>query len=100
MFEVGQMAVCVEDTWNPRYAYLHSRCPVKGEIFTVREVRFLSSDDKGGALLFEEIVSAVNPKFGVEQAFDAPYFRPVRKTSIEELRKLVAPVPRQPVPAE
>ena len=98
MFEVGQMVVSIEDFTGCINAPLHPRLPRKGEIFTVREI--VPFPDLVPGLCFEEIMSLANPDCGREQTFASKWFRPVRKTSIEELRKLVAPVPRQPVPVE
>ena len=95
MFEVGMLVVCVDGRWGNWCHQFHPRLPSTGEIFTIRDIR--ERDGQVG-LYFEEIVSSLNR--GIEQAFGPEQFRPVRKTSIEELRKLVAPVPRQPVPAE
>ena len=95
MFEVGQMVVCVDDGWDSQdpdeKACAH---PVKDIIYTIRGFSLDDPDSVVGVFL-EEIV---NPpldygEFGwVEMNWNIERFRPVRKTSIEELRKLVAPV--------
>ena len=98
MFEVGQMVVSLRDWAKSPFRALHPRLPAAGEIFTVREI--VPFPDLVPGLCFEEIMSLANPDCGREQTFASKWFRPVRKTDISELRKLVAPVPRQPVRVE
>ena len=83
MFEVGQMVVCVDAHGT---TFLE-----KGRVYEVTRVDTLPE--------FLGIAPRAMPgQFG--DGWYASRFRPVRKTDISELRKLVAPVPRQPVPAE
>ena len=103
MLEVGQMVVCVDDDWkSPLWVGKTPNRPIKGCIYTIRD---LDPGTNGApSMRLEEIVNPVAPfengRIVIEPAFRQFHFRPVHKTSIEELRKLVAPVPRQPVPAE
>ena len=100
MFEVGQMVACVE---LPDGAFDHLPDAPEledGRIYTVRDVDTRSMDWCGVVTVrLEEIVCKIIDGWW-EDGFIAENFRPVRKTDISELRKLVAPVPRQPVPAE
>ena len=92
MFEVGQMALCVDAQNRSGYFWPAGGAPEAGRIYTVRSI--VTSREGKPALHFDEL------RRSSELPYHAYRFRPVRKTSIEELRKLVAPVPRQPVPAE
>lgn len=66
MFHVGQKVVCIaefrkEDAWV--YDALGVTLPVKGEVYTVREVRQeLADDDVSYGLLLVEIVNPTVPR--------------------------------------
>ena len=106
MFEVGQMVVVVRTEEGMRYREYCERsgfkypegctCLEEGKIYTIRGFRPHGSNL---SVYVEEVINPIGPA-GFEWGYHKSMFRPVRKTSIEELRKLVAPVPRQPVPAE
>lgn len=87
-FHVGQMVVCVDDSLETyRHLDPHGGAgkgwPVKGRIYTVRGLGIAMGIP---GLHLEEIVREW------ECPFAASRFRPVKETSIEIFRKLVAPI--------
>ena len=92
MFHVGQRVVCVNDA-GLRIACDLKHMPVAGLIYTIREFK----DVDGPGFLLEEIV---NDLFQYSYGMDEPYFcatrfHPVKNTSIEVFRKLLAPMPEK-----
>jgi hypothetical protein len=92
MFSVGQMVVCIDDRWVGAAVY-RLVTPVKGIIYTIRSVR--NSGDGTVGFLLEEITN--QPLDSVldglcEPTFDVNCFRPIKETSIEIFRRLVAPI--------
>ncbi len=92
-FAVGQQVVCVNDVFSS-CAYWRAALtafPRLNGIYTIRHMR-----EAHGllGLCFYEIVSppAQFSEGFVEPAFNSKNFRPVRATSIEVFRKLLAPV--------
>jgi hypothetical protein len=97
-FHIGQQVVCISGNsrfWpNEYWRKAVKTLPRLHGIYTVREIR--QADELTG-LCLEEIV---NPpahfarRFEtvfLEPAFDVKHFRPVKRTSIEVFRKLLAP---------
>ena len=82
MFEIGQMVVhIVEPRNSPAAVPLNAIVTISG---------FCHRHDDDIGLFFEEV-----PRIGGDgwcECHDPRSYRPVRKTSIEELRKLVAPI--------
>ncbi|MDR6952319.1 hypothetical protein J2X65_001674 [Ancylobacter sp. 3268] len=82
----GQMAACIDDAWGPctdgfgNVVENINPAPVKGCVYTVREVYpFMGA-------IFIGLV-----EFSPDDGFRARRFRPVRPTSIEVFRDLLAP---------
>lgn len=90
-FGVGDLVECVNDKWTSHHLLPGVVLPVRGGIYTVRE---LDRDDQGQGILLCEII---NPAFKfrdglAEPAFSVHRFRPIRKPSIEIFRQIVADV--------
>lgn len=86
MFHVGQMVVSINDFTS--VAGRHSRLPKKGEVFTIRDIH---DHRKGLGLCLEESIGKPCPEFNCSDwCFAAEYFCPVRPTSIELFRQIVA----------
>ena len=105
MFEVGDLVVCVDDRHRTPGCRWLQEIEAR-RIYTVRWVGLFFHATKGEKLCVR-LDGVLRPNTlmprGIpcpDMPFNADRFRPVRKTDISELRKLVAPVPRQPVPAE
>ena len=94
MFGVGDLVVCVDDSAGEVSKVKQLE---RGRVYTVRGF-VLPAEGKGWVrrdvgVLLEEVVSTAPPHFdGSDRAFRMSRFRPVRKTSIEQFRKLVEPV--------
>ena len=77
--------VCIrDDFWHV------TNHPIVGMVYTVREIRYIKAIHARPEMpfyLFEEIHNSLVPCCGkmVEPVFDAEYFRPVKKTSINAL---------------
>jgi hypothetical protein len=89
---VGQQVVCINGVFSscPYWRAAVTAFPVLHGIYTIRSMR-----EAHGliGLCFEEIVSP-HRHFSegyVEPAFNSRNFRPVRRTSIEIFRRLLAP---------
>lgn len=114
MFHVGQKVVCIgefrnEDAWV--YDEMGVTLPVRGEVYTVREVRQeLSDDDVACGLLLVEIVNPILPRHRSSKAgafpvddkgclpdgetlFGAPGFRPLITVEDFTANDTPAPVP-------
>lgn len=95
MFEIGQQVVCVNDDW--------SYCPTRdlfSELPTLRGVYTISriAEQYGWLwLVFWELTNPHPQWKDWEGCFRASHFRPVRKTSIEDLKKLCVDPPKAPV---
>lgn len=101
-FEIGQQVVCVRDDWMPSHGYLPPNLPVKDQVYTIRgmfEAPWMFEQELW--LLFEELYnpSWYPPAMSMsgEPGFCSDRFRPVRKTSIEDLKKLCVDPPKSPV---
>ena len=98
-FHIGQQVVCVNDCFSPRPYWRQAvrAFPRVGSIYTIREI---CEEDGLVGFMFEEIVNRrAHFKSGYDEpAFNSRNFRPVRKTSIEVFRKLLAPI--DPAPAK
>ena len=57
MFEIGQQVVCIDDRWDPQGRAVHETFPVKGGVYTIREMS--TAYDGRLALRFEEIVNPI-----------------------------------------
>ena len=103
----GRRVVCITD-WPPftlnQAQKLGARVPMHGQIYEIREAMRsgCSNDDSESILLI--LCEIINPVVacpcgcgGVgEPAFNVVHFRPVRDTSIECFRGLLAPSPGAP----
>ena len=102
MFEIGQMVVAVPrdptvphdplwmfEPWKSALAKL-PQLDV-GRIYTIRDVDRRTDPPH---ILVDEVIGPVvaTPAASLEIGYHPCRFRPCRKTSIEELRKLVAPL--------
>lgn len=92
MFHVGQRVVCVSKFAKQPFII---NLPVKGCVYTIRSV--VPSDDPhySCGLLLDEIHNGMSPFCLVEWNFAGERFRPVKDTSIEVFRKLLAPMPEK-----
>lgn len=96
MFHVGQKVVCVDD--KPRSASVKPPPMgiVEGEVYTVREVVMAPHRP---AIYIEEIHNPMHPIWGVEWAYMADRFRPVKTTNIDVFLSMLAPTRiSEPVP--
>lgn len=98
-FHVGQMVVCVDDRFGGKWRAVITKnapaLPTKGIIYTIREIEIGWSVARDAYLRLEELTNpAMKWDDGdvSEVAFGAQRFRPVKHTSIEQFRKLVAPI--------
>src|SRR3990167_2058466 len=89
MFHVGQMVVALE-TWNRRPGV--QDFPIKGRVYTIRDVVVLASGLAGLLLEEKSNAPAMWDEGFVEVAFHADYFRPVRPQSIEWAREIARDV--------
>lgn len=88
-WKVGQQVVCIHHI--VRAPLNEMTIPMVGNVYTIRS--FSESITGAIGVLFEEIR---NPKFDfgwaiVEPSFCPSRFRPVKETSIERFRKMLAP---------
>lgn len=97
-FRVGQDVVCLRD-WppNPKVTY-SGPLPVKGGVYTIREIVVDSWCSGDTCLRLEEIILPLNQMLGEELAFEACYFRPIARRNIEIVEALKAPPPEQVEP--
>jgi hypothetical protein len=91
-YGVGDMVVCIVDEWwslpgDPSCPF----CPVKGCVYTVREM--IEQPPWGIYIRLVEIVNVAPTPHHREPVFLSDCFRPVKKTSIESLERLCAPTP-------
>jgi hypothetical protein len=91
----GQKVVCVNDTFGVFVRSVYKQLPVKGEIYTIREV-FLGRERivKGGdsatvGLLLEELVNPPDPyhKGDEELGFSSERFAPLQEVPPEEVEE-------------
>lgn len=91
-WHVGMQVVCVREDWRP---FCGETCPVKGAVYTVREVVYDSSHSET-TLVLEEIHNAPHVYRGYEGrrecGFRCSKFRPVRRTDISSFEALLSPV--------
>jgi hypothetical protein len=95
MFHVGQMVVCIsrfdDEALDPSIRY-----PQPGMVYTIRAICLLYPDSPN--FLFEEIVNP--PRMCIEglmeEVFWGRRFRPVRKTDISALRRVMETLPMLP----
>jgi hypothetical protein len=90
---VGQRVVCIDDVMTE---YRDEHHPIKGQIYTIRDV---VPPDRSGQVSFRlcEIHNAPleyldYPGQLLECAFYARRFRPVKKTSIEQFHRILRQV--------
>jgi hypothetical protein len=95
MFHVGQLVVCVDDNWpSPRGGYGDELLPIRGKIYTVREVFQRRGDDEPSMLL-EEVVNDVRPYLMrdgssvelLEPSFVLRRFHPVDNAALDVFRQ-------------
>jgi hypothetical protein len=100
-FHVGQQVVCVDDRFSDHEIWRRAvrSFPKLRGVYTIREI---IEDDGLFAFCFFEITNPPAPFFNgcLEPAFNSENFRPVRKTSIEVLERLLVPVDRVEVARE
>jgi hypothetical protein len=85
------MVVCIFDDWNVQD---ENPKPVKGCIYTVREVYWCIFVRNVG-LHFEELRMIRMAFDGSEPGFNSSCFRPVRRTDISVLRSLLVTPPKE-----
>lgn len=75
MFDIGTKVVCVDDTFIPNIRDYFSALPVKGRIYTVRDILQGQHWDlkEEPAVLLVELVNAPN-KHGIEPGFQCRRF--------------------------
>ena len=99
MFYVGQRVVCVADPHYSTEDGVTPNIPLVGEVYTVRQVgQFEFENGVDVAIWLEEIVNPVcefEDGDCCEHGFWHARFRPVKDTSIEVFRKLLAPMPER-----
>lgn len=96
-WHVGMQVVCGDqadpasrvEEWQKRGIY-----PVKGIVYTIRNIVFKSSDG-APLLLLEEIINPPPPGYELEPGFHARHFRPVRKTSIDCFLAILSKTPTE-----
>jgi len=97
IFHVGQKVVCIgqaSPAQEQKYKALGAKYPTYKAVYTIRAIVFHSiTGDK--LLLLDEIKNPVLNEGELERGFSAIYFRPVKETSIEVFRKLLAPLPEK-----
>ena len=95
MFYVGQKVVCINDDGmlGHKLAAKVSSLPVRGSIYTVRDV--VSPDEISPCLglLLEEIIGEIHPGWHEEYGFRSDRFRPIveRKTDISIFAEMPKP---------
>jgi hypothetical protein len=94
-FHVGQQVVCINDRFspNPFWRSIVHTFPKLNSVYTIRSI----CEDAGliGFCFYEIRHSLALFRDGYfEPAFNSRNFRPVRKTSIAVLQRLLAPVDR------
>ena len=100
-FHVGQHVVCIWDAWGRSHPKLAGVVwPVKGQVYTVREIRLIESREVTGlALWFMEISNPVvkfkNVAEPMEVGFAARRFRPLNESRLDIFRAHLAPSPKQ-----
>jgi hypothetical protein len=105
-FTVGQRAVCIRDDWQvekmrrafPDYDFNKIVLPHEKQVLTIRAIHVVEYWGDLPFLWFHEISNApVSDRSDFtekgEPGFIYTYFRPVKETSIEQFRKLLAPTP-------
>lgn len=100
-YEVGKQVVCVKDDWRHAFWPMPPNVPVKDCVYTIR----MMFEDLGSLwLMFEELrnPSMFPPEMSAMSQYGEPgfvsiHFRPVRKTSIEDIKKLCVDPPKAPV---
>jgi hypothetical protein len=94
----GQKVVCINDTFPPIIRALYKQLPVKGDVYTVREV-FLGREKivRGGdtatvGLLLEELKNPPDPFHQGKQelGFSSERFAPLEELPAEEQEEEVA----------
>lgn len=102
MFQTGQKVVCINDTWATWVLSLYKNLPVKGSVYTIRDVGIgrvmpnapRKEDNKiimdgGDEEITVTLVEIVNPPdpFHIdhqELGFNSNRFAPIEKTKTEE----------------
>ncbi len=94
MIKEGDQVVCVDDVFDPRSMEIIPNRPVKGIIYTIREMRYYDMHDKMGVTLMEiRNPVIVRDLFGRKQepSFNIIRFAPLddvlESISIEELQE-------------
>lgn len=86
----GDQVVCLEDNWEwkgdgPNLGIYLKMFPVKGGVYTVREIidysKINGRNDLG--IRLEEIINPIIPHIGEEPTFLADYFRRCKDTNID-----------------
>jgi hypothetical protein len=99
-FHIGQHVICISDQWSRKLAWRAAvqTFPRVGAIYAIRDI--CVSEGVIG-LMFEEIwhERAWFSDGFVEPAFNAKRFRPVRKSNIDSLKKMLEPAPKELIDA-
>lgn len=83
--KVGQKVVCVKDGFDTTAKQWQPNRPIKGEIYTIRDMRYFVGFGNG-IWLVELVNPMIMTVFGVmEPGFDADAFRPVDESFGEEI---------------
>lgn len=93
MFHVGQKVVCINDNFNGGFG--DETDPVKGGIYTIRDIRPWRNGHDAGFLFFEINNLARHYEGGfMECSYNVKKFKPLeeRKTDISSLVALLNPI--------
>lgn len=98
MFEIGQMVVCVQASWDSIHIkqwelYLGHKLnlPYVGQILTIRNF-YAFEDDGALGLVFQEIRNPYIEKWNFEASFSHTHFKPVKKTNIDVFTSMLKPI--------
>ena len=99
MFHIGQLVVCINDTWKSHLKNTEGiSMPTKGMIYTIRGLPDCPGDREGHGygVHLEEIINPVKLyTWGkMEAVYDPSRFRPVRKTSIDCFTEILNKTPK------
>ena len=94
MFHVGQRVVCIRESVGTFFDRMRRDgfiYPSKGCVYTIRCI----GPGNMEILLLEEIINRIPIGDRFEPGYHKKNFRPVKDTSIEVFRKLLAPMPER-----
>lgn len=98
-----EQVVCVRDDWGHKP---NLRCwPIVGGVYTIRASEMIKAISAEPPMLFYRFEEILNPLIRgsrsgsgdvMEPVFDASWFRPVRRTSIDEIKRVALPAGFEP----